>query len=453
MYQKDSNTVALLHFDNDFSDECGNVWTSVGNVQVDSSQKRFGNKSLYIPANSYLLSNSNTYAFAGNDFTVEFWVYSTTPNSAQFTSSCIIEGAKGVAMCGDVISYGNNSAHDTLFPMPGITPNVWTHLSVVRKGTQFFFFLQGQLVKQVTVSSPITSTKFAIGARYGDGMYPTQVPIYIDEFRISNIARWTQSFTPGVSVSAPTNLHATAGDAIVNLSWDGVIDATSYNIKRAVTPGGVYEVIANNVIGNNYSDSNVVNGTTYYYVVTATDASGESANSNEASATPVISTPLNLTVVAGDTQVSLSWDIVTGATGYSVRRSKFAGGPYSLIASNVSTNGYVDTNVTNGTPYYYVVSSVDADSESSNSNEVSATPVDEPIPDEQAFLTVTMIDSSEREFQLTVTEIEGFISWFNNHISGDSASYMLNKNVGLRNSKGYLAFDKIISFEVTPVAE
>lgn len=59
-----------------------------------------------------------------------------------------------------------------------------------------------------------------------------------------------------------------------------------------------------------------------------------------------------------------------------------------------------------------------------------------------------MIDSSEREYQLTTTEIDGFINWINNHTSGDPASYILIKNIGLRSSKEYLLFDKIISFEV-----
>lgn len=74
-----------------------------------------------------------------------------------------------------------------------------------------------------------------------------------------------------------------------------------------------------------------------------------------------------------------------------------------------------------------------------------------PSGSDQAFLRVTMIDSSEREYELTTGEIDGFINWFNNHTSGDQVSYMLNKSTGLRTSKEYLAFDKIISFEVTEV--
>lgn len=59
-------------------------------------------------------------------------------------------------------------------------------------------------------------------------------PGYIDEFRISNIARWTSDF----NVNLPSNLIAVAGDAQVTLSWDAVSGAIGYNIKRATTSGG-----------------------------------------------------------------------------------------------------------------------------------------------------------------------------------------------------------------------
>ncbi|WP_333595227.1 fibronectin type III domain-containing protein [Anaerospora hongkongensis] len=163
----------------------------------------------------------------------------------------------------------------------------------------------------------------------------------------------------------------------------------------------------------------------------------------------IIGAPVNLIATAGTSQVTLSWDAVTDAPGYNVKRAIIAGGPYTIIANNVATNNYVDTDVTNGTTYYYVVSAITADGESSNSNEASATPTAPQVEEGEAVLRVTMIDSSEREYQLTTTEIDGFINWINNHTSGDPASYMLIKNIGLSSSKEYLLFDKIISFEVT----
>jgi hypothetical protein len=72
---------------------------------------------------------------------------------------------------------------------------------------------------------------------------------------------------------------------------------------------------------------------------------------------------------------------------------------------------------------------------------------------EQALLRVTLNDSSEREYELSVSEINGFINWFNKHTSTDDGSFVFNKVVGSQKSKEYLAFNKIISFEVMPLTK
>ena len=91
------------------------------------------------------------------------------------------------------------------------------------------------------------------------------------------------------AIEVPSNLIAAPGGTVVNLSWDSVSDATGYNVKRAITVGGPYTTIAENITDNTYVDTSVIKGTTYYYVVTALGSSGESSNSNEASATPYAS--------------------------------------------------------------------------------------------------------------------------------------------------------------------
>ncbi len=164
--------------------------------------------------------------------------------------------------------------------------------------------------------------------------------------------------------------------------------------------------------------------------------------------TIIPSVPMNLSATAGNSQVVLSWTAVTNASGYNVKRSTTAGGPYTTIASNVATSGYMDTTVTNGTTYYYVVTALGGTSESANSNEASATPV---VP-ANALLRVTVIDSSDHDYQLSLSEINSFINWFMNHTNSDTAGYMLNKKVGTQVNEEYLAFDKIISFEVIPLS-
>jgi hypothetical protein len=103
---------------------------------------------------------------------------------------------------------------------------------------------------------------------------------------IQDVLNWT--YSTGSSTNpppAPTNLVATAGNAQVGLSWSASSGATSYNVKRSTTSGGPYTTIASPTT-TSYTDMGVTNGTTYYYVVSALNTAGESANSSQVSATP-----------------------------------------------------------------------------------------------------------------------------------------------------------------------
>jgi predicted carbohydrate-binding protein with CBM5 and CBM33 domain len=95
---------------------------------------------------------------------------------------------------------------------------------------------------------------------------------------------------PGNVPSAPTNLTATAGNAQVALSWTAASGATSYNIKRSTTNGGPYANVQTGVTGTSFTNTGLTNGTTYYYVVTALNASGESPVSLQAQGQPTAPT-------------------------------------------------------------------------------------------------------------------------------------------------------------------
>ena len=94
---------------------------------------------------------------------------------------------------------------------------------------------------------------------------------------------------PGVAPPpTPGTPSAASGSGQVALGWTTASNATSYNVKRATVSGGPYTVVASPVT-TAYADTNVANGVTYYYVVSAVNSTGESANSGEASATTATS--------------------------------------------------------------------------------------------------------------------------------------------------------------------
>jgi hypothetical protein len=85
----------------------------------------------------------------------------------------------------------------------------------------------------------------------------------------------------------PLDVLASPGDQQVELNWGASLGAIGYNVKRSLTPGGPYIAIANKVLPTSYTDTGLNNCTTYYYVVSAKSLIGESADSLEASATPL----------------------------------------------------------------------------------------------------------------------------------------------------------------------
>jgi len=80
----------------------------------------------------------------------------------------------------------------------------------------------------------------------------------------------------------------------------------------------------------------------------------------------------NVIVASGDAKNVVEWDALPGFS-FNVKRSTTAGGPYTTL-SNVTTNVFTDTSVSNGTTYYYVVTAIDSQGEGSPSTAVTAKP-------------------------------------------------------------------------------
>jgi autotransporter-associated beta strand protein len=87
------------------------------------------------------------------------------------------------------------------------------------------------------------------------------------------------------TASTPAGLTATPGNSSAVLAWTVALGAASYNVKRGTTSGGPYTLVASPA-GTNCNDTGLLNDKKYYYVVSAVNAGGESANSAEAAVTP-----------------------------------------------------------------------------------------------------------------------------------------------------------------------
>ncbi|MGO8672337.1 MAG: choice-of-anchor tandem repeat GloVer-containing protein, partial [Capsulimonadaceae bacterium] len=198
---------------------------------------------------------------------------------------------------------------------------------------------------------------------YSDGEYPYSLTQGSDGFFYGTT--WAGGtyddgtvFKLGVQAipAAPADLTATAAYTQVSLAWNRSTWATSYNVYRGTASGGEGATPVATVPGTTYSDTGVSNGSTYYYVVSAADALGTSANSNEVSASPLQSLPPGAPVLsasAGHAEVLLDWTATTSATTYCVYRGTATGGPSTEIVQNQAATTYLNTGLTNDVTYYY----------------------------------------------------------------------------------------------------
>ena len=195
----------------------------------------------------------------------------------------------------------------------------------------------------------------------------------------------------------PVGLVAVAGDRVVNLTWkppagpipSGVPSPRGYNIYRGLERGvyGSQPINAGPVVETQFRDAAVENETTYYYVVRSAGGEHppwrESANSNEASATPIDLTPpappRGLTAIPTPGVVSLSWSVNAepDLLGYLVYRLEPpALTPARLTDTPIQTTTFTDRTVRSGATYSYTITAVDRSrhrNESAPSAEVSVT--------------------------------------------------------------------------------
>jgi hypothetical protein len=91
------------------------------------------------------------------------------------------------------------------------------------------------------------------------------------------------------ALATPTGLTATVGNNTVTLTWNPSVGASSYTVSRGSSSAGPFSAIGTVTVpaADSVTDTNVVNGTTYYYVVSATNSIGTSPNSAPVAATPI----------------------------------------------------------------------------------------------------------------------------------------------------------------------
>ncbi|ETT30670.1 kelch-like protein 4 [Paenibacillus sp. FSL R5-192] len=163
------------------------------------------------------------------------------------------------------------------------------------------------------------------------------------------------------------------------------------------------------------------------------------------------------------TTATLNWNTINDATGYKLQYGTESG-KYtdSITVEGKDSSTYKVPNLEFGKTYYFQIVAIFHGVETVISNEVALTinndntetPTPEQPAGDRAILVVTMTTGLEKEFDLSMKEVNSFIDWYETKQAGSGkASYAIDKhdnNKGpFKSRKDYILFDRVLTFEVS----
>jgi len=208
----DEYTVLMLHcdgtdestnfLDNAWAGDAPHTMTATGDVEIDTSLKKFGTGSGYFPGGESRLTapDSDDWNFASNNFTIDFW--------CRFASfhpiyNMWIGQTDGVSnywqmwyrLDEDKLYWQSNVHGNKTFSWNPLQ-DVWYHVAVVRNSNTYTFYIDGTSIGNFVDASALSEISGVLWIGW-DGVADRELVGRLDEIRVSNgIARWTSNFTP-----------------------------------------------------------------------------------------------------------------------------------------------------------------------------------------------------------------------------------------------------------------
>ena len=221
----DENTLLLIHGDKiTDSSLYGNIITNNG-VSISQVTGKFGESSLYFDGSAFLQIDALPIAQL-NSFTVDFWIYiPSSPNNSQGIFEFNDYTGNGLELeiyRQYIVIYSENENILGQLDFPGF--GKWTHIAVVKNGDTLTLYVDGVSIGSAQLSVNISTVPFTIGEYAGANFLVG----YIDEFRLSDIARWTSNFTP------PNTPYIVDRPAVSPYIWYEYDTPTTTQVKRLI---------------------------------------------------------------------------------------------------------------------------------------------------------------------------------------------------------------------------
>lgn len=180
-----------------------NMTQYLGSPAISTAQSKYGSSSVRVGSGQTLAYTLGSFAVGSGDFTIEGWyrcdnslserIFFGFGNYARDVSggfTAVTDNSRKM-----FLNINNGYASTDGFSAGGsITAGAWTHLAVVKSGTTWTTFVNGSAYQSTVNSGTITSSVLFIGRgvndNWGNGDF------YINDLRVSNVARYSGSYTP-----------------------------------------------------------------------------------------------------------------------------------------------------------------------------------------------------------------------------------------------------------------
>jgi hypothetical protein len=271
----------------------------------------------------------------------------------------------------------------------------------------------------VTVNAGTYKLVVASNGAYGD----------IGQYRV----RGTVVAPAAPTLTAPTNLAATASGGQVALTWtDTNSTETGYVVQRSANGSAFADYATVSADSAAYVDTGVSAGSSYSYRVLATDETTRSAASNTAAVTLAPTTPVSLAASAvSDTQINLAWSDVSGETGYRIERSTDGVNFATLTTVGAGVVTYANTGLAAATTYLYRIVAINAGGESAASPVASATTQAAPVVVStlDAPTNVKAVTQKNGRVRITWTDTNSNETGYRIEVSTNGTTFSLLANV------------------------
>lgn len=226
----DSNTVELLHFNDDALDSISNNILSTSSYLLYSNGK-FGKAGSNSTNHTAQFTAPVSFTKGNSYYTIDCWISSNASGNYNrilrliFSSAmdCINFGTNSV----EIFRMFNNGSQDVTVNYPNnitLDVGVWHHFALVGNGNQTLMFFDGKLFYSTFYTAGNESIAF----------YGFSGRMDVDELRVSNIARWTSDFTPYTEPYGPAGAtqYQINNTQDISSKQDALTTATGYDATK-----------------------------------------------------------------------------------------------------------------------------------------------------------------------------------------------------------------------------